>query len=177
MSLTRQVHSWMTFIVACAFLMSNASCASSQNCPTDAKSQSPPLSLSPCTVDIHCDLTVDLPTDFAGRTGFPTQLKGEMTITGDAEAIEPVRSKYHGNIHVHITDIQGQKTYLNLNTTVSGQENTTPTVALWNIFGQFGNTIIDVMAKSLPDATRPTSIDIAYKTHPTSTSTAKTPEH
>jgi hypothetical protein len=123
-----------------AFLSCFAGCAADSG--SAGKSQKP-VAMAPVHMHIGGNLSVDVPPDVAGPLKLPiTQLRARYSIdaSSDPVATDLARSHYRGTLRISITDLKGERTYVDLNTTVEGEANGTPDEAIWSIFGRLSRS-------------------------------------
>ena len=149
--------------ILCSCLLPLAACVGSEPAAPTAPRGPPPLP-EPAEMSIDMDLTLNLPNAIAAMTGVPN-LKAKLTAEMNAEAISacPVRSKYSGTVHFLLTDPQGIQTFINLNTTIHGEEERSPDDAVMPFLYRAGDAF-ELMARAMPSpATQPGNIGFTIR--------------
>ena len=97
------------------------------------------------------DISIDVPEPLVKSSDLPlSQLKLKFSLDARSDQVPTdfSRSKYHATLRVIITDLKGERSYLDFNTNVDGEGNGTPDEELWSIFGRL-NRSAEVVGSAL----------------------------
>jgi hypothetical protein len=111
---------------------------------------------APSVMDGSGSLIVDLPADVAKSGSFPPNLRGTFSIHAKAESISiaPPRSRYQGTIKIHVADPSGRITYVDVDTTITGEGDGMPNDGIREYFNRLVD-VVKVMKRTLPATTQP----------------------
>jgi hypothetical protein len=112
-----------------------ASCFPEDEAPPPAVSReraaaARPLPPEPSTFKVDMKFTFDLPEKTAAELGLPARFKGAMLMDLRAEALDPGgrRTRLTGKLDLSITDLEGKRSFAQVNTAIGGESTESPDV-------------------------------------------------
>src|SRR4051794_21347376 len=118
-------------------------CATPSSPPPVARPSVPP----PARMETHSAIEINVPPA-QGLPSIPAA-KGKLDLVVESNSIDANRSHHTAQINLLVTDLAEAKTFLKLNTTISGDVEGSPSEGLSKAFGEIMHTV-ELLSKSLP---------------------------
>ncbi len=141
------MRSFLTTLIVLTFA---AGCAS-----TTPEVTTPRPLPEPATFRITGSLTANLTPQLMAQTGLPQTIKGSLEANARSEAIsaEPLRSRHEGHMKLTVTDGEGKQSLANVDISVSGDSDGSPTQGLGQAITRFLDAA-SMMTRPMPQTGR-----------------------